>query len=81
MKQQAPNTKTTKAFAPEHASLQAQGEVTIKKCPYLKPEIQLTYVQTENGFTNGSVAFINAPGDIQVEVWESAIGGSQDIDF
>ena len=83
MKEQVPdtNTNTAKAFAPGHSSPEAPTDVVTQKRPYEKPEIRITYVQTENGFANGSVTFLNGSGDIQLEDWETGAGSSQDIDF
>ncbi|MFT4070708.1 MAG: hypothetical protein QM654_02165, partial [Dysgonamonadaceae bacterium] len=81
MKEQVPDTKTTKAFAPGHSFPEAPTEVVSQKRPYDKPEISITYLQTENGFANGSVTFLNGINNIDVNEWEPGTGASEDIYF
>ncbi|MFT4073593.1 MAG: hypothetical protein QM654_16915 [Dysgonamonadaceae bacterium] len=83
MKEQALNTnpKTSTASPSDQTSLPAPDEVVNPKHLYQRPEIRVTCLQTENGFSNGSVTFLNGANDININEWESGTDSSEDIYF
>ncbi|MFT4073858.1 MAG: hypothetical protein QM654_18285 [Dysgonamonadaceae bacterium] len=74
MKQQEFNTNlfTSTAFSPERASLQEARKVARKRNPYLKPEISITYLQTEHSFVQASGKF-SFTGNPNIEDMENGL--------